>query len=258
MSTPNTIPLTWNGYVAQIANMAVVQTTIVSGVLQGVDVAFNTLLPQACNYAELRIQRDLDLLPLLTSGAYALTTGSNLLTISVNDFFTLQTLGIQSGTATTPLLPTSKEFLQNVYGDSSFTAQPVYFAMIGGDAATGGNVSNNILVGPYPDQNYPVVATGTIRMPSLYLSATTPLANTGTTFISTYLPDLMIQASMIYVTEYQRNFGATSNDPQMGVTYESAYENLLKGAIVESARQKFQSTGWASQSPALLATPTRG
>jgi len=30
------------------------------------------------------------------------------------------------------------------------------------------------------------------------------------------------------------------------------------GAGVEEARKKFQSTGWASYSPAVVATPTRG
>lgn len=258
MSAPNTTPLTYNGYLTQVATMAVVNTTTVNGVVQGVDAAFNAIVPQMLNYAELRIQRDLDLLPLLTSANYSLTSGNNVLAISVNDFVTLQTLSVVVGTQTLPLLPVSKEFIQNVWGDSSFTGQPVNFAMIGGDLATGGNTSNNVLVGPYPDQAYSVAVTGTQRMPTLYLNATTPLANTGTTFISTNLPDLLIQASLIYISQFQRNFLATSNDPQMPGSFESQYENLLKGAIVEEARKKFQSTGWASQSPALIATPTRG
>lgn len=258
MSTPNTTPLTYNGYVTQIATMAVVNTTTVNGIVQGVDDAFNAIIPQMLNYAELRIQRDLDLLPLLTSSSYMLTIGNNVLAISVNDFVTLQTLGVVIGTQTIPLLPVSKEFIQNVWGDSSFTGQPVNFAMIGGDKATGGNTTNNILVGPYPDVAYTVAVTGTQRMPTLYLNATLPLANSGTTFISAYLPDLLVQASLIYISQFQRNFLATSNDPQMPGSFENQYENLLKGAIIEEARKKFTSTGWASQSPALIATPTRG
>ena len=168
MSSPNTTPLTYNGYVNQIATLAVVNTTTSGGVVSGVDPAFNTLIPQMLNYAELRIQRDVDLLPLLTSNSsYSLVTGSNLLQVSVNDFVTIQTISVVNGTATIPLLPTTKEFLQNVYNDSSATyqGQPLYFAMYGGDAATGGNTTQNIIVGPYPNQSYPVLLTGTIRMP---------------------------------------------------------------------------------------------
>jgi hypothetical protein len=262
MSTPNTTPLTYNGYVTQVATMAVVNTQIVNGVVEGVDDAFNSIISQMLNYAELRIQRDLDLQQLLTTGSYNLTAGNNVLQISVNDFVTIQTLAIVSGTASIPILPVSKEFMQNVWGDSSVLAQPQYFSMYGGNPDTGGfsggNTYTNILFGPYPDLNYTVNVTGTIRMPTLYQSATPSLAATGTTWISTYLPDLLVQASLIYISQFQRNFGPTSNDPNMAGSYEEQYENLLKGAIVEEARKRFQSTGWASQSPALVATPTRG
>ena len=131
MSSPATTPLTFNGYIAAVAVLAVVNTQTVNGVLQGVDATFNALTPMMLNYAELRIQRDLDLLPSLTTNGYQLTPGNNTLQISVNDFVTLQTIGVTVGGVLTPLLPTSKEFIQNVYGDPSYTAAPQYFAMIG-------------------------------------------------------------------------------------------------------------------------------
>jgi hypothetical protein len=257
MAAPVTIPLTWNLFVTQIATMAVVGYQTVNGVVQGVDAAVNVMLPQACQYVELRAQRDLDILPSLTSNGYQLTPGNNTLAIGSNDFVTLQTLGVTVGGVLTPLLPASKEFIQTVYGDPSYTAQPLYFAMIGGDAATGGNTYNNILVGPYPDINYPVAAMGTVRLPSLALSATPSLAATGTTFLSTYYPDLMIQGAMIYVSEYQRQFGATANDPQMPGTYESNYQTLVGRAIVEEARKKFQASAWSSMSPPSVASASR-
>jgi hypothetical protein len=49
---PGPTPLTWNGFVTQIATMAVVNTTTVNGVIVGVDDAFNEILPQLTNYAE--------------------------------------------------------------------------------------------------------------------------------------------------------------------------------------------------------------
>lgn len=257
MSAPVTIPLTWNLFATQIATMAVVNYQTVNGVVQGVDAAFNVILPQACQYVELRAQRDLDILPSLTSNSYSLTPGSNLLSISSNDFVTVQMLGVTVGGALTPLLPTSKEVIQTVYGDPSFTAQPVYFAMVGGDAATGGNTLNNILVGPYPDINYPVAVMGTVRLPSLALSATPSLAATTSTFLGTYYPDIMIQGAMVYISEYQRLFGATSNDPQMPGTYENAYQTLIGRAIVEEARKKFSASAWSSMSPPAVASATR-
>lgn len=257
MTTPQTTPLTYNGYVTQIATLAVVNTQTVSGVVQGVDTAFNNLIPQMLNYAELRIQRDLDLLPSLTSRTYTLTAGSNQLQLDTDDFVTVETVAITLGGNTFPLLPVTKELLQNVYGSSGSLAQPVWFAMYGGDLSTGGNTYNNIIVGPYPDSGYTVSVTGTVRLPTLYQNATTALAGTGTTFISTYLPDLLIQASMIYIAQFQRNFGQASNDPAMGPTYELQYQNLLKTAIVEEARKKFTAAAWSSMSPAVAATPSR-
>ena len=76
MSTPATTALTYNGYVTQIGTLAVVQLTTSGSLVVGQDAAFNALLPSMLNYAELRIQRDLDLLPALTTiTTYSTTTG---------------------------------------------------------------------------------------------------------------------------------------------------------------------------------------
>jgi hypothetical protein len=68
----------------------------------------------------------------------------------------------------------------------------------------------------------------------------------------------MIMASMVYVSAYQRNFGRQSDDPAMAQSYEGQYQALLKGAAVEEARKKFEASGWSSQSPSPVATPSRG
>lgn len=251
MSAPNTIPLTYNSFVAQIANMAVENVFANgSGVLIG-STYFNTLIPQALQYAELRIQRDLDLNASQTLNSYTLTAGSSALVIPANDFVTIQDIIVTANSQSVPLLPVSKEFLQNVYGLGSTLGTPTYFAVNGGDLATGGNTSNNFLVGPIPDINYPLSVTGTIRMPTLYATAATN--GLGTTWISTNLPDLLIQGGMIFVSQYQRNFGASSSDPEMAGNFENQYQTLLKGALVEEARRKFRSTNWNSMSPALIA-----
>jgi len=233
----------YNAYVQQIATMAVVPTT---------DVNFQIILPQAINYAELRIQRDLDFLSTQTSNtSYSLTASNNTLTIPTSSFVTLQTMALSYDSNTYPLVPVTKEYIQNVFGGSSYTGRPVVFAVFGGDAPTAGLTSQKIIVGPYPDQGYSVVLTGTIRAASLSSTNTS-------TFISVYLPDLMIMASMIYIAAYQRNFGRLNDDPQMAQTYESQYQALKAGALIEESRKKFEAAAWTSYSPAPVASPTRG
>jgi hypothetical protein len=140
-------------------------------------------------------------------------------------------------------LPTTKEFLDAVYG-SSLTAnrgQPQYVVPFN---------ETLFFVGPVPDQAYPVEVVGTYRPNSL--SAT----NTST-FISLYLPDVFIMASMIYISAYQRNFGRQSDDPQMSQSYESQYQVLKDSALIEENRKKFEAAAWTSYSPSPIASPTR-
>jgi hypothetical protein len=68
---------------------------------------------------------------------------------------------------------------------------------------------------------------------------------------------MLIQASMIYITAFQRNFSATSDDQAMGQTYEKQYQALRLGAISEENRKKFAGSGWSSLSTPVSATPTR-
>jgi len=279
MSVPATNALTYNGYITQMAEMAIVPTftpatnTTINGInylanvtyggtTSNPDTNFNTIIPMMLNYAELRIQRDLDLNQSMTTNTYNLSSGNNSLSISVNDFVTLQTFSVTSNDQTVvnaPLIPTTKEFINNVYPyGTGATGTPKYFAVYGGDQATSGNTSQLFIVGPYPDQNYSVLAVGTIRTPSLYQFANTSQAATSTNFISTYLPDLLIMASLVYVSAYQRNFGRMSDDPAQAQSYESQYQSMLARAIAEEYRKKFQASAWSSTSQSAVATPTRG
>ena len=235
--------MNYNDYVQQIATMAVIPVT---------DPNFTIIIPQMINYAELRMQRDLDFLSTQTSNTtYSFTSGNNVLTITTSSFIVLQTVEVIDGSGnSTPLLAIGKEYIQNVYPTGSTTGLPKYFAVYGGDSATAGLTSQNILVGPTPNSGYSARLTGTIR--------STPLSATNTTtFISVYLPDLFIMASMIYISAYQRNFGRINDDPAMAQTYESQYQGLLKSAMVEENRKKFQSAAWTSYSPSPFAAPTR-
>ena len=242
-----TTGLDYTGFVTQIGTLAVVEPD---------DPNFATVLPAAITYAENRICRELDFLfTSVANNSYSLTAKSRNLTIPANTFVVPEQINVitpfnaagPDGGVRNPLLAATRDFIDALCGDSNVVGVPKYFAPVGN---AGGNLS--FVVGPYPDAPYKVEIIGTIRPDSL--SAT----NTKT-FISTYLPDLMIMAAMIYISGYQRNFGASQpNDPQMPVNYETQYQTLLKGAMVEEARKKFQSSGWTSMSPAPVASPTRG
>lgn len=237
-----TTGLTYSQYVTQIATLAVVAED---------DPNFVTILPQMITYAENRMYRDLDFLSTVTTKTgYFVNTNSRSLTVPASDFVTIQEVNLITPTGTqnpnngtrVSLLPTTKEFINISYPSALYQAQPTYFAMVD---------QNNMLVGPWPDGTYYLEITGTYRPDSLSSTNTT-------TFISLYLPDLFIMASMIYVSGYQRNFGRANDDPQMAVSYESQYKGLLQSAMVEEARKKFQSAAWTSMSPAPVASPTRG
>jgi hypothetical protein len=229
-------------YVQQVAELAVVDQT---------DVNYLAILPMMITYAENRMYRDLDFLFTSTSiTGYAVTNGSRQISIPDGTIVVSEQINLitPSGTSSpdagtrVPLLPTTKEYLDAVYGSSQYTGQPQYFAPFN---------DNLFLVGPFSNATYFVEIVGTYRPSSLSSTNTT-------TFISLYLPDVFIMASMIYISAYQRNFGRQSDDPQMAQSYEAQYQALLKGAAVEEARKKFEAAAWSSQSPATVSSPTRG
>lgn len=230
-----TTGLTYSQYVDQIANLAIVPVS---------DPNYQILLPQCITYAENRIYRDLDLLSTVTTYTQAATaSGVRNVTIPQGTFVTIQNVNALTNTTTrNPLLPVTKEFLDNVWGASTNSALPKYFALLN---------DTTIIFGPWPNSIYPLEIIGTIRPDSLSSTNTT-------TFISLYLPDLFIMASMVFISAYQRNFGRQSDDPQMAMSYEAQYQTLLKGAMVEEYRKKFESVGWTSMSPSPVAAPTRG
>jgi hypothetical protein len=260
--TINTNPLSFNSWVEQIALLVPVTIDGTGGVNAFTDDNLNTAIPSILSYAENRIQRDLDMLPAQTSNTYALTPGNYIFNLPVDDFVIVQRVAIEqlSGTqviSTTPLLPVSQEFIQNVYGGLATSGPPQYYAMTGDSWGNGGDVNNNIAFGPTPNFPYTIRVHGLIRMPSLYKYATSGPADTTYTYISSYYPDMLIQASMIYVAgNYQKNFSATSDSQDAPLNYEKQYQILRVGAIQEENRKKAQGRDWSAYSTPVSATQT--
>lgn len=255
-------PLSFNAWVQAVGVMAVAQTQATSGVWGFVDAPLQNVLPQILSYAEGRIQRDVDLLQSSAVNKYTLTAGNNQLTIPVGDFLIIETLELQqisNGVVvnSTPMIPVSMEFIQNCYSSVFSSGQPKYFAMYSNPLGGNPNANTNILLGPSPNYAYTVNVNGVIRMPSLYQFATAGPADTSYTYISQWLPDLLVMCSMIFISGYQRNFSANSDSPDMPVNYEKQYRTLLAGAIAEENRKKGLGSGYSAYSTPVTATPTR-
>lgn len=241
-----TTGLTYDQYVTQVAELLVVPPT---------ETNFVTILPLMITYAENRIYKDLDLLITSSSLTGALTAGSRQLTISLTQptgIFTVseQMNIIMPSTQTdpemgtrVPCLPVTKEFLDAVYGDSSVSARgtPIYFAPFNDDL---------FYFGPFPDASYTVEIVGTLRPNSLSGTNTT-------TFLSLYMPELLVAASMVYGTGYQRDWSAQSDDPRASQSWEAQYQLLMQTTGAEEARKKYEGAAWSSQSAAKTATPNR-
>ena len=260
MTSPN--PLSFNGWVQTVGVMAVALTQETGGVFGFVDSPLQTVLPQILAYSETRIQRDIDALQARSSNQYALTVGNNLLSIPVNDFLVVETLEVTQMSGgfvvnSFPMIPVSREFIQNCYSGVFSTGMPKYYAMVGDNFGNGANTNVNVLLGPPPNFAYPIRVAGVIRMPSLYQFATAGPADTSYTYISQWLPDLLLVASMIFISAYQRNWTANSDDPAMPVNYEKQYRTLLVGAIAEENRKKGLGSAYSAYSTPATATPTR-
>lgn len=227
--------LSYDTYVTEVALLSQFNTN---------DPFFVSNLPSCIDYATDRITRELDLLnTITTNSSIALTVGTRTVSLSsLNPVFNvLRDINVLTPVGTTnpdlgmrnPLTISTVAFLNQVYGADSGTGVPEYFAML---------TDQSIVVGPFPDQAYNIEIIGTVRP--------TPISATNqTNWISTYLPDLLIAASMVQMSGVKGNYGAQADDPKMAMSWENQYVTLRDSAAVEDAMRKYASTGWNSQLP---------
>lgn len=235
--------LTYNTYVEQIANIMAVKSTTPQ---------FQTMLPGMIDYAEQRIYREIDLLnTVVRDSSASLSTGNrnfNLPVTSNGIFVTVQGINVITPAGAVPdtgtrvaLQPISRDYLDTVHNSSTgATGVPKFFAMIDQDS---------IIVGPRPAAGYVVEVIGTIRPNAL--STSNP-----NTFLTQYLPDLFLAASMVFGSGYQRDFGSQADNPQQAASWEMQYQTLFKSANAEELRKKFAGPGWTSYS-AIAVPPVR-
>lgn len=234
--------MNYTDLVNTISNLVVISPT---------DPNFVQIFPQGITYSEDRLYRELDLLSTVTRDNAPLVASNRNFTLPSNNGRFVVTNGFNiitpAGTTVpdsgsrTQMIPVSRDYLDAVWGSVAGTGLPTQYAMI---------TDQTIIVGPWPDQNYTLEVVGTIQ--PAQLSAT----NT-TTFLSLYLPDLLTAAMMIFMSGFQRDFGAQSDDPAQAQSWQSQYDKLFASALTVELRKKYASGAWASLSATPTATPSR-
>lgn len=232
--------LNYTTYVAQLSNIMIVQSS---------DPNFQTLLPGCIDYAEQRIYRDVDFVFTTVVDQTAVTSSGQRTVTLPSTWVVVEEVNVFSSAGTTaatgsrvPLTQTSREFINVVYpSNSSFNGTPQYWNLLS---------QSQIIVGPVPDGAYNVEIIGTQRPVPLSQS-------NSSTFLTAYLPDLFMAASLVFAFGYQRDFGGQSDQGQASQSWEMQYQALLKSAMTEEARKKFEAEGWTPQQPSALATPKR-
>lgn len=239
--------LNYTTYVAQISNLLVIGST---------DSNFVTMLPGMIDYAEQRVYRDLDLVyTQVTDATTQVSSGNRNFTLptSQGTYIICDNINIITPSSTpaatgtrVQLTPVSREFIDIIYpSGQSNTGVPEFYAV-----ASMQSTSANIILGPSPDAPYYAEVIGVQRPASLS-------ASNSSTILTQYVPDLFIAASMVFGSGYTRDFGAQTDDPQQGASWESQYNKLMKSAADEQSRAKFEGPAWTSNSPSPLATPPR-
>jgi hypothetical protein len=234
--------LTYSTWVTTVANLAVVDET---------DTNLVQILPSTIDYAEQRIYRELDLLDTVTRQTGTLVVGPTVLTLPTSSgrFVVTNNINVITPSTTTnpdlgtrnQCIPVSRDYIYSAWPDATVTGLPTCYAMISDQA---------VIFGPPADATYTVEVVGTIRPTPLSASNTT-------TYLTLYLPDLFVAASMVFISGYLKNYSSQSDDPKMSTSWESQYQALFASANVEEQRKRYASGAWSSMQPTTIATPTR-
>lgn len=224
-------------FVATIANLSA---------LDPASPEFVQIMPQVIAYAEDRIYRELDILNgVSVNTSRTLVPQDRSFTLPpapYGNYLTVQGINLLYGTdlQRRQLQPVSMSFLNAVWGSVTNSSIPEYFSMV---------TQNTMIVGPWPDAAYIVEVIGTYQP--------APMSDTNKeTFLTQYLPDLLLAAGMVFFSGYMRDFGAQTDNPQQAQSWESQYQTLFKSANMLELRKKWAGPGWTSLS-SIPITPTR-
>ncbi len=208
---------------------------------------FTQILPQAIAYAENRCYRELDFLANRTADtSVTLASGTRSATYA-GDISVIEGVNLVSPAGGT--LPTgtrisleraSLDLIDSLYGiGSATTGVPEFYALLN---------DVTLIFAPTPNGAFHTEIIGTFQpAPMSFSNQTTVLGN--------YFQEMFIAACMIFLTGWQQNFGAQSDNPQMSQSWEGQYMKLKDSALEFIQRQKSQDPNWTPFTPTPLSTP---
>lgn len=231
--------LTYAQFVTTVANLLALPET---------DTNFVQILPSAIDYAENRIYRQFSFLNSQVSMETVAPVTTRTFTLPVpteGPFEIVERLNVLSDGVRTGLTPVSRDVLDMLWPNTTAPADesvPSVFAM---------QTDQVIVLGPTPSSGVTIEVIGYINP--------NPLSSTNTTtYLSTTLPDLFVTAAMVFLSGWQKNFGAQSDTPAQAVSWESQFQALAAVTTDMDARQNFEGPSWTSKATTPLATPQRG
>ena len=221
-------------FVSTIETMAVINPST--------DSEFVSMIPRMIEAAELRCYRDVDF---MITRKYAQSTFQAIGTVGAaaqllaapTDMVIPRTLAYFTpvGTTTTRafLERRQENYLQDYNATPGTGGAPKFWAM---------TTFGTLIIAPTPDQAY------TTELAYTYRPAPLSATNT-TTWLATWCPDLMLYAALVFISGYQKNFGAAVDDPKMAVTWEGQYQQALRTSVTEEERRK--ASGYADFGPSM-------
>ena len=215
--------MTYTEIVTALSQLSVMPTT---------DTNFAAILPSTFAYAEGRITRELDLMAANVRDATSSTVALNrnfTIPTTLGTFLVVDGINVITPASTAPdsgtrvmLQPASRDFLDYAWPATTGATVPAYFAYLSQDTYSS-PAQTQIIFGPWPDSTYRVEVIGKIQPAALSSTNTT-------TWLSANLPDLYIAACMIYLSGWQRNFGAQADDVRSAQSWETQYTTLRDSA----------------------------
>lgn len=192
------------------------------------DEEFRDILPAAIEAAELRCLRDGDFPSARKTARVTLVTGAASLAPPA-DLVVPRSLSVYTvvgGSVRQEVMRRDASYLREYAPDASTRGVPRYFATT--DAGM-------MLLAPAPSAAFELEMEYTYRPPGLS-------AANNTTWLGDRYPDMIVYGAMVFLSGYQKNFGAATDDPQMPGSWEREYQRALGVARNEAATGK----GWGA------------
>lgn len=225
--------ITYSDLTTQLTDLLEYQLISASSATPSSDTNFNNILPAIINDAEQRIYREVDFLNNREQDSTLPVTISSRNFTVPSEIIVVQSLALIVPAPSAPnvatrvsLLRVSVDALNAVWPSEAVTAAPqqnqCYYAMLSNTQA---------LIAPTPNAAYVAEVTGVFRPQAMSSTNTT-------TYLGTNFPDLFLAACCVFGFAWQRDFGAASEDPAAGNSWEAHYQLLLKSVLNEEARRR--------------------